>query len=201
MERWYVDSKRYLRKYHVYYKPIFLRKSIRIHGLPWWLSGKKPTCQCRRHKRCGFDPWVVQIPWRRRWQPTPGFLPGKSHGQRSLIGCSPWASQRVRHDWATKHSERHSKFQILCIYSYRHFLVYTFSNDSIRFRKYGDGSFAYVMFYSYDSVECSLPGSSVHEIYQARILEWVAISFSRWSSQPRDRTQVFCNADSLLLKT
>ena len=43
-----------------------------------------------------------------------------------------------------------------------------------------------------DPVDCSLPGSSVHEILQARILEWVAISFSRGSSRPRDRTRVFC---------
>ena len=35
--------------------------------------------------RCGFDPWVGKIPWRRTWQPTPVFLPGASHGQRSLV--------------------------------------------------------------------------------------------------------------------
>ena len=46
-----------------------------------------------------------------------------------------------------------------------------------------------------DPMDCSPPVSSVHEIFQARILEWVAISFSRGSSQPRDRTQVSCNAD------
>ena len=37
-----------------------------------------------------FDPWVGKIPWRRKWQPTPVFLPGKSHGQRTLVGCSLW---------------------------------------------------------------------------------------------------------------
>ena len=37
----------------------------------------------------GFDPWVWKIPWRRKWQPTPVFLPGESHGQRSLVGYSP----------------------------------------------------------------------------------------------------------------
>ena len=37
-----------------------------------------------------FDPWVGKIPWRRKWQPTPVFLPGESHGQRSLAGYSPW---------------------------------------------------------------------------------------------------------------
>ena len=60
-----------------------------IEGLPTWHSGKKSTCQCRRPKRCGFDPWVRQIPWSRRWQPSPVFLPGKFHGQRSLVGYSP----------------------------------------------------------------------------------------------------------------
>ena len=48
-----------------------------------------------------FDPWVRKIPWRRRWQPIPIFLPGKSHGQRSLLGYSP-RGHRVRHDLATK---------------------------------------------------------------------------------------------------
>ena len=43
-----------------------------------------------------------------------------------------------------------------------------------------------------DPMECSLPGFSVHGIFQARVLEWVAISFSRWSSRPRDRTQIYC---------
>ena len=58
-------------------------------GFPGGTSGKEPTCQCRRHKRCGFDPWVGKIPWRRERQPTPVFLPGESHGKRSLVGYSP----------------------------------------------------------------------------------------------------------------
>ena len=41
-------------------------------------------------KRCRFNPWVGKIPWRRVWQPTPEFLPGESHGQRSLVVYSPW---------------------------------------------------------------------------------------------------------------
>ena len=53
-------------------------------------SDKELACQCRRCKRCGFDPWVRKIPWTRKRQPTPVFLPGKSHGQRSLVGYSPW---------------------------------------------------------------------------------------------------------------
>ena len=52
-------------------------------------SGKEPTCQCRRHKRGRFNPWVRKIPWRRTWQPTPVVLPGESHGQSTLVGYSP----------------------------------------------------------------------------------------------------------------
>ena len=59
---------------------------------------KESACQSRR----GFDPLVGKIPWRRKWQPTPVFLPGKSHGQRSLVGYSPWGRKRVRHNLATK---------------------------------------------------------------------------------------------------
>ena len=50
-------------------------------------SGKEPACQCRRLE---FDPWVRKISWKRAQQPTPVFLPGESHGQRSLAGYSPW---------------------------------------------------------------------------------------------------------------
>ena len=64
-------------------------------GLPRWLSGKESACQCRRHKRHGFDPWVRKIPWSRKWQPTPVFLPGKVHGPRSLVGYSSWDCREV----------------------------------------------------------------------------------------------------------
>ena len=58
-------------------------------GFPGGTSGKEPACQCRRHQRHGFDPWVGKISWRRAWQTTLVFLPGESHGQRSLEGYSP----------------------------------------------------------------------------------------------------------------
>ena len=57
-----------------------------------WLSGKELACHCRRSK---FDPWVGKISWRRAWQPTPVFLPGESHGQRSLVGYSPWGGKEL----------------------------------------------------------------------------------------------------------
>ena len=55
--------------------------------VPWWLRWERICLQCRR---LGFDPWVGKIPWRRAWQPTPVFLHGEFHGQRSLPGYSPW---------------------------------------------------------------------------------------------------------------
>ena len=51
---------------------------------------KESSCQCRRPKRKRFTLWVGKIPWRRTWQPTPVYLPGEFHGQRSLAGYSPW---------------------------------------------------------------------------------------------------------------
>ena len=62
---------------------------IYLWGFPGGASGKEPVCQCRRHKRHGFNSWVGKIPWRRVWQHTPIFLPGESYGQRSLASYSP----------------------------------------------------------------------------------------------------------------
>ena len=56
-------------------------------GDPWWLRWSRICLQCRRP---GFNPWVRKIPWRREWQPTPGFLPGECHGEKSLAGCNSW---------------------------------------------------------------------------------------------------------------
>ena len=67
--------------------------------LPWWFSSKESACQCRRLR---FDPCAGKIPWRREWLPTLVFLPGKSHGQRSLAGYSPWGRKRVGHNLVTK---------------------------------------------------------------------------------------------------
>ena len=78
------------------YQPLLL--SAR---LSWWRSGKESTCQ---YRRLGFNPWVGRVPWKRKWQPTPAFLPGNSHGQRSLVGLQPMGSQESQtqlSDWTT----------------------------------------------------------------------------------------------------
>ena len=62
-------------------------------GLPrGTLRGKGPACRSRRH---GFNPSVWKIPWGRKWQPTPVFLPGEFNGQRSLVGYSPWGCKEL----------------------------------------------------------------------------------------------------------
>ena len=62
--------------------------------LPRWLSSKDSACQCRGCKKCRFDPCIGMTPWRRKWQPTPVFLPGKFHGQRNLAGYSSWGHKQ-----------------------------------------------------------------------------------------------------------
>ena len=66
-------------------------------GLPLWLSGKEYACNAGD---------VGSIPWGRKWQPTPVFLSGKSHGQRRPVGCHPWGHKRVGHDLVTKQQQQ-----------------------------------------------------------------------------------------------
>ena len=77
-----------------------IRKTVIKTGLPRWLQGRESARQCRR---CGFDPWVRKIPWRRKWQPTPVFFPGKSQEYRSLAGYISWVtkSQMPLRNWTT----------------------------------------------------------------------------------------------------
>ena len=158
--------------------------------------------------------------WRRARPPTPVFLPGESHGQRSLVGYSPW-DRRVGHDWsnwAGMHTAMVTSFL-----SFRTILnlkrvfpghtlpstLGTFPNsDQIRLRGHEQSEDGVKWKYLLPHVlvpqlwpalchttDCTPPGSSVHGILQARILEGVAIFFSRRSSRPRDWTQVSCIAD------
>ena len=66
-----------------------------------------------RRNRCRFDPWVRKIPWRRAWQPSPVFLPGESHRQRSL-----WSrvSHRVGHDWSDLAHNDMGQFLLTSLY-------------------------------------------------------------------------------------
>ena len=69
------------------------------HGLPWWLRLWRICVKCGRPR---FDSWVGKSPWRRKWQPTPVFLPGEFHGQRSLAGSNPQGLKKLdRTEWLT----------------------------------------------------------------------------------------------------
>ena len=83
----------------------FIAEVTFILGFLCGTSGKDSTCHCRRHERCEFDPWVGKIPWRRVWQPTPVLLPGKFHGQRSLVGYSLWGHKELDvTEWLSPHA-------------------------------------------------------------------------------------------------
>ena len=77
---------------------------VPLEGFPG--GGKEFGCQCRKRMRQVFSSWVGKIPWRRKWQPTPVFLPGESHGQRNTVGCSPWGCKEsdTLSDWARAHT-------------------------------------------------------------------------------------------------
>ena len=139
----------------------------------WWLwltmgfsrrhGSKESTCQYRRSKTCRFSPWVGKIPWRREWQPTPVFLPGKFHGESSLAGYNPWGHKELD---TTEWLSTHTLLKILCLYAK--------SCPTLA-----------------DTMDCSPPGSSVHGILHPRILEWVAMPSSRGSTWPRDETLLY----------
>ena len=85
---WITLNKQWLIKSPLnYYWNLFFKM-----GFPDGSAVKNLPAKCRW---CGLDPWVGTIPWRKKWQPTPVFLPGKSHGQWCLAGWSPWGHKRV----------------------------------------------------------------------------------------------------------
>ena len=91
-------------------RDLFQRGQERSLGLPWWLSRKESTCNAGV---AGSIPGLRRFLWRRGWQSTPVFLPGKTDGQRSLVGYSLWGSKRVRHDFASKdiHTWRRKQYR------------------------------------------------------------------------------------------
>ena len=70
----------------------------------------------------GSIPGLGRFPWRRKWQPSPVFLSGKSHGQRIPVGYSPWGLKRVRHDLATKQQQQQMEEATLDLQEHMHFI-------------------------------------------------------------------------------
>ena len=123
-------------RYFIYVQRIFKNICVCIYNiyvyiyiswLPQWLRGKESTCQCMRHTRCGFDPWVRKTPWRRAWQPTV-FLLGKSYGQRSPVGYIPWDHKELDMTEATEHT-------YICVYVYMYIYRQTYTQTH-KLKKY-----------------------------------------------------------------
>ena len=99
-----------------FFEPCSYNPSVVYHnvslGLLRWLSGKEPSCQCRRVKRHGFNPWVRKIPWRRKWSPTPVFLPGESYGQLGLASYHPQGRNEQDMTEATQHTQCIVQFNV-----------------------------------------------------------------------------------------
>ena len=144
--------------------------------------------------------------WRKKWQPTPVFLPGESQGWGSLVGCHLWGHTESDTTEATQQQQQQTH-----IYSLR--LAFGDGANSCKFSSHSGRTYPLNSWRSFlrthsevkmlvtqscltlcDPIDCNPPGSSVHGIRQARILEWVALSFSRGSSQPRKLNRVSCNA-------
>ena len=163
----------------------------------------------RRETRVRF--LCGKIPWRWKWQSTPAFLPGKSHGWRSLIGYSPWGRKE-----SVTTERLHFHFHLIC-WLFRLWVMKSHVALTISIR---EGSKCHWFSQKDDTkdslqksreklacvcaqllqlcpvlsdpVDCSPPGSSVQGILQERIPEWVAMPSSRGSSQPRNQTHISC---------
>ena len=86
---------------------VFYYLYLKNTGVPWWLRRWRIRLQCGRP---GFNPWVGKIPWKRTWQPTPVFLPGESPWTEEPGRLQSMGSQRVGHNWETKHT--HTKYPV-----------------------------------------------------------------------------------------
>ena len=157
-------------------------------------------------RRFGHD-WATSLSlfifvyWRRKWQPTPVFLPGESQWRWSLVGCHLWGPAELGSDLAVAAAKVVSK-QWICNageVDYVSITMLSRSETKTQVSKTlvcnksmacGESKVVQSCPTLCDPMDSSLPRSSIHGIFQATVLEWVAISFSRRSSQPRDRTQV-----------
>ena len=84
--------------YQVTYVYVTTLKKMLNQVSPWVSLVAQMVKNLPAMQRPGFNPWVRKIPWRKEWQPTLVFLPGEVHGQRSLVGYSPWGHKDLEND-------------------------------------------------------------------------------------------------------
>ena len=137
----------------------------------------------KNHLQCGrpgFSPWFGKIPWRRERLPIPVFWPGEFHGL-----YSPWGDKESD----TTERLSLSLSSTVCAYMHNNIKIqgpFVHPDEEVNICCYFLVTKSCLTFCN--PMDCSPPGYPVHGIILARILEWVAISFSRGSSRPRDRT-------------
>ena len=145
-------------------------------GLPRWLSNKEFACQCRRCNRHMFDPWVRKIPW--------------GNGHLLQYSCLENPIFTLSDTYFFPYEKRSWDLRL-----FKESVIFLL----LRFFIDGGNLVTKSCLILCDPIDCSPPGFSVHGTSQARLLEWVAISYSRRSCRPRDRTCVFCLADRFFI--
>ena len=105
---------------------LLLNTLFNLHSLvaPSSSVVKRIRLQCRRHR---FNLWVGKIPWRKKWQPPPVFLPGKSHAQRSLVGYGPWGHRESERTQQLNSNNKVDKGQMYISYKSQYYILYVFS--------------------------------------------------------------------------
>ena len=102
-----------LTHFHLHHTCWSCRGPIKSQDFLGGANGKESTCQGRRCKKGGFNPWVGKISWGRNWHSTPVFLPGKFHGQGSLVGYSPWGHKGAdTAEWLSAHTQSNHMAQL-----------------------------------------------------------------------------------------
>ena len=161
--------------------------------IPW--TEEPGGLQCMGSRRVGHD-WAISLSlftflnWRRKWQPTPVFLPGKSHGERNLAGYSPAKSLQQCPTLCDPIDGSPPGSPIPGILQARtlEWVAISFSN-AWKWKVKSESEVAQSCPTLRDPMDCSPPGSSVHGIFQTRVLEWGAITFSVLLSYTDTNTQ------------
>ena len=124
-------------------------------------SGKESACWFRRLRRCGFSPWVRNLPQRRAWKPIPVFLPGESQRQRSLVGLSI-GTQRIGYEWSS----------LTCMYYAYTFLslitfqISCFSEWNLVWEYIGENAIPYAILYNvYRNFWWAIDGKKEREVH------------------------------------
>ena len=150
-----------------------------ILGFPGGSAVKDPPAM-REPQETRVQSLCPNIPWRRKWQPTPIFLPGKSHGQRSLVGL--WGRKESDMTENSTHTRNRLSFSWVC----RVFLLLPQNNSHAKGKYFGMTNLTLL----HRERAQSFHTLSVHVTLPKSPGIWVGVPFSRGSSQPRDWTQV-----------